>query len=195
MGVVTFSYVYLNSLEVEFSLSLPSRRNESKFRARRSRTMLYRKREIRRGRKRGEGWFRRFSKKRRSVPSLLPFSPFFLQRTRVTRRSRLLIVIRSMRKNCIGGYTKWFAKGKDLLRVGGEGREGERGSSTHGYNGSRQSVIYDHGQFPSERIHLYFRPVCSFKLENRVNLERRGREGGREGDGWTVKRRHLNFHV
>lgn len=110
------------------------------------------------------------------------FSPF-LQRTRVTRRSRLLIVIRSMRKNCIGGYTKWFAKGKDLLRVGGEGREGERGSSTHGYNGSRQSVIYDHGQFPSERIHLYFRPVCSFKLENRVNLERRGREGGREGDG------------
>lgn len=57
MGVVTFSYVYLNSLEVEFSLSLslPSRRNESKFRARRSRTMLYRKREIRRGRKRGGG--------------------------------------------------------------------------------------------------------------------------------------------
>lgn len=194
MGVVTFSYVYLNSLEVEFSLSFSPISTERE-QISCSRTMLYRKREIRRGRKRGEGWFRRFSKKRRSVPSLLPFFPFFLQRTRVTRRSRLLIVIRSMRKNCIGGYTKWFAKGKDLLRVGGEGREGERGSSTHGYNGSRQSVIYDHGQFPSERIHLYFRPVCSFKLENRVNLERRGREGGREGDGWTVKRRHLNFHV
>lgn len=79
MGVVTFSYVYLNSLEVEFSLSfsLPSRRNESKFRARRSRTMLYRKREIRRGRKRGGGLISSFFEEAKKRPVVASFFPLF----------------------------------------------------------------------------------------------------------------------
>lgn len=85
----------------------------------------------------------------------------------------ILIVIRSMRKNCIGGCTKWFAKGERFIASG---------ARTHGYNGSRQSVIYDHCQFPSERIHTFTSGRYAL-LRARESRQSRGAGAGEGGMG------------
>lgn len=148
--------------------------------------MLYRKREIRRGRGGLISSFFEEAKKRPVLVvvsfSLSLFFPFFsfandTCNTSITSPDCYSFDVKKLYRRLY----KVVRKGERFIASGvGRGRGG-RGTSTHGYNGSRQSVIYDHGQFPSERIHLYFRRVCSFKLENRVNLERRA--GGREEDG------------
>lgn len=76
MGVVTFSYVYLNSLEVEFSLSFSPISTERE-QISCSRTMLYRKREIRRGRKRGGGLISSFFEEAKKRPVVASFFPLF----------------------------------------------------------------------------------------------------------------------